>query len=121
MLAVDTLRVTLEQHRSDRAPAAEPKAPPSAQTDRSKPQPLPPVDAALRNRLQAIRQKILLLSGKGGVGKSTVAANLAMSLALAGCEVGLLDMDIHGPSIPKLMGLEGENCRPAAEPGEFSR
>lgn len=67
--------------------------------------------------MQAIRQKILVLSGKGGVGKSTVAANLAMSLALAGCEVGLLDVDIHGPSIPKLMGLEGEHCRPAAEPG----
>jgi Mrp family chromosome partitioning ATPase len=61
----------------------------------------------LRQRLAPIRQKILVLSGKGGVGKSTVAANLAMSLALAGCDVGLLDVDIHGPSIPKLLGLEG--------------
>ncbi len=116
VLALDTLRAALEQHRSDRAPATETKAPSSAQTDRAKPQP-PPVDPVLRDRLQAIRQKILVLSGKGGVGKSTVAANLAMSLALAGCEVGLLDIDIHGPSIPKLMGLESEHCRPAAEPG----
>lgn len=71
----------------------------------------------LRQRLAPIRLKILVLSGKGGVGKSTVAANLAMSLALAGCEVGLLDIDVHGPSIPKLLGLEGESCQPAAEPG----
>ena len=63
----------------------------------------------LRQRLGSIRQKILVLSGKGGVGKSTVAANLAMSLAASGCNVGLLDIDIHGPSIPKLMGLEGES------------
>lgn len=71
----------------------------------------------LRQRLAPIRLKILVLSGKGGVGKSTVAANLAISLALAGCEVGLLDIDVHGPSIPKLLGLEGESCQPAAEPG----
>ncbi|MEJ2648409.1 MAG: Mrp/NBP35 family ATP-binding protein [Sedimentisphaerales bacterium] len=47
-----------------------------------------------------------LLSGKGGVGKSTVAANMAVSLSLAGKSVGLLDIDIHGPSIPKLLNLE---------------
>ncbi len=60
----------------------------------------------LADRMAAIRHKVLVLSGKGGVGKSTVAANLAVSLALEGHRVGLLDVDIHGPSIPKLMGLE---------------
>jgi ATP-binding protein involved in chromosome partitioning len=57
--------------------------------------------------MERIGQKILVLSGKGGVGKSTVAANLAISLAEAGKTVGLLDIDVHGPSIPKLMGLVG--------------
>ena len=71
----------------------------------------------LTQRLGQIRQKILVLSGKGGVGKSTVATNLAMSLAMAGCKVGLLDIDIHGPSIPKLLGLENQTCPPAAEAG----
>jgi Mrp family chromosome partitioning ATPase/predicted Fe-Mo cluster-binding NifX family protein len=50
---------------------------------------------------------ILVLSGKGGVGKSTVAANLALSLSLQGHKTGLLDSDFHGPSIPKLLGMEG--------------
>ncbi|MHC4945282.1 MAG: P-loop NTPase [Planctomycetota bacterium] len=61
----------------------------------------------LKKRLGAVRNKILVLSGKGGVGKSTVAVNLAASLSLAGRKVGLLDIDIHGPSIPKLLHLEG--------------
>jgi Mrp family chromosome partitioning ATPase len=57
--------------------------------------------------LDKIGYKILVLSGKGGVGKSTVAANLAIALTGKGRKVGLLDVDVHGPSIPKLMGLEG--------------
>jgi len=60
----------------------------------------------LEDRLRLIRHTIVVLSGKGGVGKSTVAANLAVSLSLAGKKVGLLDVDIHGPSIPKILGLE---------------
>ncbi len=53
-----------------------------------------------------IKHKIIVLSGKGGVGKSTVAGNLAAALALKGFQTGLLDIDIHGPSVPKLFGLE---------------
>ncbi len=58
--------------------------------------------------MERIGRKILVLSGKGGVGKSTVAANLAVSLSQAGKKVGLLDVDLHGPSIPKILGLDGQ-------------
>jgi ATP-binding protein involved in chromosome partitioning len=61
---------------------------------------------ALNKRLGEIQHKIMILSGKGGVGKSTIAANLAITLALDGYHVGLLDIDFHGPSIPKLLGIE---------------
>jgi ATP-binding protein involved in chromosome partitioning len=61
----------------------------------------------LLSRMCRIQHKIMVLSGKGGVGKSTVAVNLAAALALAGKRVGILDVDLHGPSVPKLLGLEG--------------
>ena len=61
----------------------------------------------IRERTKRIKHKILVLSGKGGVGKSTIAANLAVLLASEGKTVGLLDIDIHGPSIPKVLNLEG--------------
>ena len=69
----------------------------------------------LQARMKTIRRKLLVLSGKGGVGKSTVAANLAVSLALTGKAVGLLDVDVHGPSIPKLLGLEGKQIGVSGE------
>jgi ATP-binding protein involved in chromosome partitioning len=58
--------------------------------------------------LRRIKRKIMIMSGKGGVGKSTVAANLATELTLRGYKVGLLDCDIHGPTIPTIFGLESE-------------
>ncbi len=63
-------------------------------------------DAAVEKRLESIKHVLLVLSGKGGVGKSTVAANLAVGLAHRGYSTGLLDIDIHGPSIPGLLGLK---------------
>ncbi len=64
-------------------------------------------DLILKERLSRIGRTLMVLSGKGGVGKSTVAVNLALSLASQGQRVGLLDVDIHGPSIPKMLGLSG--------------
>ena len=53
-----------------------------------------------------VKHVILVLSGKGGVGKSTVSVNLAYSLPGHGYNVGLLDLDLHGPTIPKMLGIE---------------
>jgi len=64
-------------------------------------------EAKLKARLNRIRRKVIVMSGKGGVGKSTVAVNLAMSAMLAGQRVGLLDVDLHGPSVPTMLGLVG--------------
>ena len=71
------------------------------------------------NRMSAIQHKFIVMSGKGGVGKSSVAVNLAVWLAMQGRTVGLLDVDIHGPSVPKLLGVhdhravaEDERIRP---------
>ena len=59
-------------------------------------------------KIVKIKHKIMVLSGKGGVGKSTVATGLALSLAGEGHKVGLLDIDITGPNVPKMLGLQGQ-------------
>ncbi len=74
----------------------DPEGPPEAETE----------DQRLSRRMGQIQHKILVMSGKGGVGKSTVAVNLALSLRQAGKRVGLLDVDIHGPSIPRMLQLK---------------
>src|SRR5262249_4880693 len=65
----------------------------------------PPPGAAPKIELPNVKSLIAVASGKGGVGKSTVAANLAMALKHQGNAVGLMDADIYGPSVPKMMGL----------------
>lgn len=66
---------------------------------------------ALEKRMDKIKHKVLVFSGKGGVGKSTVSSTLARTLADRGFKVGILDIDFHGPSIPKLLGIEDESMQ----------
>ena len=65
----------------------------------------------LKDRMGKIKHKIAIISGKGGVGKSTVTVNLATAFAMQGKRVGVLDADIHGPSVPRLLGLEGKEVK----------
>ena len=70
---------------------------------------------AVKRRLSRIKHKIVVMSGKGGVGKSTVAVNMAVSLALQGKKVGLMDVDIHGPSVPTMLNLENSPLQSSAD------
>jgi ATP-binding protein involved in chromosome partitioning len=74
-------------------------------------------DKEIKERLHHIKNKILVMSGKGGVGKSSVAAYLSVALARKGYKVGLMDVDLHGPSIPRLLGLTG-NIQPGTQEGK---
>ena len=60
----------------------------------------------IQERLRRIENKIMVMSGKGGVGKSTVSVNMAIGLSLQNFYVGLLDVDLHGPNVPKMLGVE---------------
>lgn len=65
------------------------------------------VNKKIRARMDKIGRKIMIMSGKGGVGKTTVTVNLAYELAKMGCRVGVLDTDLHGPNVAKMFGVEG--------------
>ena len=69
-------------------------------------------DLAINRSLGQIKNKILVMSGKGGVGKSTVAVNLALALAGRGHKVGLMDVDLHGPDVCRMLDLKGELVAP---------
>ena len=64
-------------------------------------------DEMIRSTLEKIKYKLFIMSGKGGVGKSSVSVNVAAALAARGFKVGLMDVDIHGPSVPTLLGISG--------------
>ncbi len=94
---VEAVMVTLTADRGPSRPAAHERSP-RAET------------ASARDQLEGVREVkhiIAVASGKGGVGKSTTAVNLALALQMNGLKTGLLDADIYGPSIPRLMGLKG--------------
>jgi len=69
----------------------------------------------IKENLKGVKNTVMVMSGKGGVGKSTIAANLALVLSGKGKKVGLLDIDIHGPNLPKILGMEKERLQSSAE------
>ena len=64
-------------------------------------------DASVESSLKKIKNKIVVLSGKGGVGKTSVSVNLALALADKGFKVGIMDVDLHGPDVPRMLGFKG--------------
>jgi len=64
-------------------------------------------DAAVKDSLGRIKNKLVVMSGKGGVGKTSTSVNLAIALAGLGYRVGLMDVDLHGPDVPRVLGLMG--------------
>lgn len=81
---------------------------PSTDAGTAPPAPLPGRPIAANDPVPGAKNIVLVMSGKGGVGKSTVAANLALALSRAGYRVGLLDADIYGPSVPTMLGITGQ-------------
>jgi len=75
--------------------AQKPKNPPNNQED------------ALKGSLRKIKNKLMVMSGKGGVGKTSISVNLSIALANKGFKVGIMDVDLHGPDVPKMLGLKG--------------
>jgi ATP-binding protein involved in chromosome partitioning len=75
------------------------------------------VDSEIRiaENLQKIKNRLLVFSGKGGVGKSTITANLGLALSERKLRVGLIDVDIHGPNLAKMLGAEGGKLQPSEE------
>ena len=71
----------------------------------------------IKKNMEKIKHKIVVISGKGGVGKTTVAVNLAINLASIGLRVGILDVDITGPNVLKMLGVNPE-LKPRIDPGE---
>ncbi len=73
---------------------------------------LPPrmmeIQKKIEERMRRIKHKIVIMSGKGGVGKSFIASNLAVTFQSMGYRVGLMDVDFHGPSAPKMLGIRGQ-------------
>ncbi|MDW4497649.1 iron-sulfur cluster carrier protein ApbC [Sulfitobacter sp. D35] len=97
---VDTVSVVMTAHST-------PKAPPDLKPQRAAP--------SGPQKVPGVERIVAIASGKGGVGKSTVAANLACALAAEGRRVGLLDADVYGPSQPRMLGVSG---RPASPDGK---
>jgi ATP-binding protein involved in chromosome partitioning len=79
----------------------------SVESARNKANPQIALETAVKASLARIKLKFIVMSGKGGVGKTSTAVNLAMALARLGTRVGLVDVDLHGPDVPRMLGFKG--------------
>jgi len=79
----------------------------SVEAAQAKANPKMALEAAVKTALEQIKRKFIVMSGKGGVGKSSTAVNLAIALARAGANVGMIDVDLHGPDVPRMLGYNG--------------
>lgn len=79
----------------------------SVESARKKANPQLALEMAVKASLDRIRRKFIVMSGKGGVGKTSTAVNLAMALSRLGPKVGLVDVDLHGPDVPRMLGFKG--------------
>src|SRR5919204_6790440 len=70
---------------------------------------------AVKNRMASVRRKLVIMSGKGGVGKSMTTVNLALAFARQGDRVGILDVDLNGPCVPKMLGMTGRSLTMTAD------
>ena len=107
---VGRVNAVLTAHSADPSPSRRPtpKGPPPDLGAGGRRKPAEPAD----KRIPGVDHVIAIASGKGGVGKSTVSANLAVALAAAGKRIGLLDADVYGPSQPRMMGISGRPSSP---------
>lgn len=79
----------------------------SVESAQQKANPKMAMEMAVKASLDRIKQKLIVMSGKGGVGKTSTAVNMSMALARLGAKVGLMDVDLHGPDIPRMLGFDG--------------
>lgn len=103
---VDRVLVTLTEEVTPGSSGPTPRSTPQPSPSRSAPSAKPAIKTG--QPIQGVQHIIAVASGKGGVGKSTIACNLALGLHALGLKVGILDADIYGPSMPKLFGLTGK-------------
>jgi ATP-binding protein involved in chromosome partitioning len=118
LAGVESATVVLTAHSAQPSPSAA-AAPPDLGSRRAGPGDKPlraPAPPPNDGRIPGVRHLIAVGSGKGGVGKSTVACNLALALAAEGARVGLLDADVYGPSQPRMLGIRG---RPESDDGKM--